>query len=74
MKEIFEKYNKKLVALKKAGKEFLDLENDFKTKEKIEEYLKVKEKLDALMEYSPLVRNRLTLMRLRRTVIREENK
>jgi glycerol-1-phosphate dehydrogenase [NAD(P)+] len=27
------------------------------------------EKLDALMEYSPLVRNRLTLMRLRRTII-----
>ena len=32
------------------------------------------EKCNLLLEYSPLVRNRLTLMRLRRTVIREENK
>lgn len=31
------------------------------------------EKLDSLMEYSPLVRNRLTLMRLRRALIRDEN-
>lgn len=55
-KEIMEKLSeadKKFRALKEEFnglKELLDLENDFKTKEKIEEYLKVKEKLDALNE------------------------
>lgn len=32
------------------------------------------EKIDILMEYSPLVRNRLTLMRLRRAIIGRGNK